>query len=88
MTSFITLITNVLSIELTIGGTTMPLGGILLGILLLWAAKNRLFDELANRHYQDNVARGQGFRDFNDYREHVRYYGGHPSRYNDDIDYK
>jgi len=77
MSDFIALIVQVLAIPLTLGGVTMPLGSVLLGIIILRQGFLFFSSLISDRADLNRSARDKGFWDWEEYEAYTNYMGGH-----------
>jgi len=76
MAEFINLITDFLSIELTLGGNTFNLGSILFFLIIIKVAYNRILGEFLERDYLNKRAGRHGFNSWEEYDAFRNYMGG------------
>ena len=81
MASFISLISEILSIELTLGGVTMNLGYILAASLILKIAYDRLVSKLTNNAMMDERAGSRGFKSWQEEHSYNNYMSENSSSY-------
>jgi len=76
MNEFLSMIVDFLSIQITLGSFTTPLGSLLFFFIIIKYFYERFYGEFLNNQYLNEQARKHGFSDWHERERYDNYMGG------------